>query len=224
MLHRQTLGGLCPVSRQSPREELLNGLTHGIGLLLSIAGFVFLLVLTINDGSVRNIAACSIYGVTLILLYTSSTLYHTARCLRRKRVFRIIDHASIYMFIAGTYTPFTVVSLGGGWGWSLLGIVWGLAAVGIVVKMFHTGQYVLISTFVYLVMGWLAAIAIVPLAENMGVGGVAWLLTGGVAYTVGTVFFLAKRLRFSHAVWHLFVLAGSACHYVAIVNFVLPGA
>jgi len=204
-------------------EELANTVTHGIGLALSIAGFVVLLVLAAVRGSSRHIVSCAIYGATLVCLYAASTFYHGIPSPRRKRALRIFDHCAIYLLIAGTYTPFLLVNLRGGWGWSLLGIVWGFAMAGIVFKFRFVDHFPFLSTVIYLLMGWLAVIALKPLLAAVPASGLLWLLAGGLLYTLGVVFYGWKRLPYNHVIWHLFVLAGSTCHYVAVLySVVLP--
>ena len=205
-------------------DELANSVTHGVGLGLSIAGFAALLVLAIVRGGVWQIVSCAIYGVTLICLYASSTLYHGLPSRRVKRIFRIFDHSAIFLLIAGTYTPFLLVNLRGGWGWSLLGIVWGLAAAGIVLKVWFVDRHPMLSTGVYVLMGWLALIAVKPLFHAVPTTGLIWLLAGGLMYTVGVVFYACKRIPYNHVIWHLFVMAGSICHYIAVVYSVIPQA
>jgi hemolysin III len=204
------------------KEESINALTHGLGAVLSLAGLVVLVVMAGRYGDAWHIVSCTIYGVTMVLLFSSSTLYHSFRSERVKHIFRIIDHASIYLLIAGTYTPFVLVSLRGGWGWSLFGVVWGLALAGIVFQIFFVSRFRLLQTLIYLAMGWLAVIAIKPLLTSVPLPGLIWLLAGGLSYTVGALFYLWKKLHYHHAVWHLFVLAGSVCHYFAILFYVLP--
>ncbi|MGB2635344.1 MAG: hemolysin III family protein [Candidatus Acidiferrum sp.] len=201
-------------------EEIVNSITHGIGLLLSIAGFVVLLAFAILLGSASHIVACSIYGATLICLYSASTLYHAAVSPRWKRALRIFDHGAIYLLIAGTYTPFLLLYLRGPWGWSLFGVVWGLAFAGILLKFWFVGHFEYLSTAVYIIMGWLVVIAAKPVLTHVPTSSVLWLVAGGLLYTFGVVFFAWKRLPYSHAVWHLFVLAGSICHYFAVLRSV----
>ncbi len=203
-------------------EEFANSVTHGVGLGLSLAGLVVLIILTALRGTAWHVVSCSIYGSTLVILYAASTLYHSIQSPRAKRVLRIIDHGAIYLLIAGTYTPFTLVNLRGGLGWTLFGVVWGLAALGIVFKIFHVDRFPIASTLVYLSMGWLVVIAWKPMVALIPVGGIALIAAGGLAYTLGVVFFAAKRIPYSHAIWHLFVLAGSIFHYVAVLLYVLP--
>lgn len=204
------------------KEELINSITHGAGLALSVAGLVVLVTLAALKGTAWHIVGCSVYGTTLVLLYSASTLYHSMRSPRLKRFFRIIDHSSIYLLIAGTYTPFTLVNLRGGWGWTLFGLVWGLAALGILFKIFFVGRFPIASTAVYLLMGWLVVIAIKPLLTLVPSGGLLWLLAGGLAYSAGVVFFAWEKMPYNHAVWHVFVLTGSICHYFAVLFYVLP--
>lgn len=210
--------------RQERQEERANAITHGVGLLLSLAGIPGLIVLAARHGDAWHVVSSSIYGATLILLYLASTLYHLARKDSLKSLFRFIDHACIYLLIAGTYTPFTLVTLRGGWGWTLFGLVWGLALLGISFKIFFTGRYEILSTLVYVLMGWLALVALKPMLEQFPDGCLAWVLAGGLTYTFGVVFYALDRKPYMHAVWHLFVLIGSTCHYVAVMRYVLPTA
>jgi len=203
-------------------EEIANAITHGIGLLLSIAGFVVLLVLAALRGTAWHIVACSIYGATLICLYAASTLYHAVISPRVKRALRIFDHSAIYLLISGTYTPFLLVSLRGPWGWSLLGVIWGLALAGVLFKFWFVERFAILSTVVYIAMGWLVVIAAKPVITHLSLTAIIWLLAGGLAYTGGVIFFAAKRIPYSHAIWHLFVLAGSICHYFAVLSTVIP--
>jgi len=204
------------------KEETINALTHGLGAVLGVGGLALLVVMAALHGNAWHIVSCSIYGATLVLLFTSSTLYHSCHGPRIKHAFRIVDHASIYLLIAGTYTPFLLVPLRGGWGWSLFGVVWGLALAGIVFQIFFVDRFRLAQTLIYLAMGWLVVIAVKPLFARVPKPGLLWLLAGGLCYTVGAVFYLWKTLRYHHAVWHLFVLGGSVCHYFAILFDVLP--
>lgn len=203
-------------------EEVANTITHGIGLLLSIVGFVVLLVLAALRGTAWHIVTCSIYGATLICLYTASTLYHAVISPRVKRALRIFDHSAIYLLIAGTYTPFLLVSLRGPWGWSLFGVIWGLALAGVLFKFWFVERFMILSTAVYIAMGWLVVIAAKPVITHVPFTALIWLLAGGLAYTGGVIFFAAKRIPYSHAIWHLFVLAGSICHYFAVLSTVIP--
>jgi hemolysin III len=202
------------------KEETINAVTHGLGALLSLGGLAVLVILAALRGDAWHIVSCSIYGTTLVLLFT--TLYHSFRDPRVKHVFRVVDHASIYLLIAGTYTPFLLVSLRGRWGWNLFGVVWGLALAGIVFQIFFVHRFRLVQTLIYLTMGWLAVAAVKPLFARVPKPGLLWLLLGGLFYTGGAAFYLWKKLPYHHAVWHLFVLGGAICHYFAILFYVVP--
>lgn len=204
---------------QSPREELANSLTHGTGLAASLFGLPTIVLVATAGGNARQIVACSIFAATLVILYAASTLYHALPTSRTKQVLRVVDHAAIYLLIAGSYTPFTLGVLSGAWGWTLFGLVWGLAAFGILYKTLIGFRFPRLSTLLYVGMGWLAVVAIGPLAKTLPAGGLAWLIAGGLCYTAGVPFYLRDRLRYRHAVWHLFVLAGSACHYAAVFQY-----
>ena len=208
----------------SLRSELNNVVTHGIGFLASMAALVLLVFYAGIYGGAREITASAVYGATLVALYLASTLYHSSRTVAARRITRILDHIAIYLLIAGTYTPFTLIALRGPWGWTLFGVVWGLALVGVVYEIFFCGRFKLISILVYLAMGWLVIVAIKPLVSHLPAAGVAWLAAGGVAYSLGTIFYAWKTLPHHHAIWHLFVLGGSICHFVAVMRYVLPYA
>ena len=210
------------VPQRFPHEELANSLTHGLGLALSVAGFVALLVLAILHGSALRIVSCSIYGFTLVLLYTASTLYHSVRPGSLKNALQVLDHSSIYLLIAGTYTPFMLVVLRGTWGWTLFGLVWGLSLLGILFKILFSGHFKTVSTGVYVVISWLVVIAIKPLTADVPLHGLLWIMAGGLLYTLGVVFYAWRKLPYNHAIWHVFVLGGSVCHYFAILFYVLP--
>lgn len=202
------------------RGERLNGITHLIGAALAATGAAVLVVLAGLQGDPWKIASVSVYGVTLLALFTFSTLYHSIRG-RAKKVFRKLDHCSIYLLIAGTYTPFTLVTLRGAWGWSLFGTVWGLAILGIVQEAWLAAGRRILSVVIYVLMGWLSVIAIKPLVTALTPAGFAWLAAGGLFYTGGIVFYaLDDKLRHGHGIWHLFVLAGSVSHYLAILLYV----
>jgi len=203
--------------------ELANSITHGAGLGLAVVGLVVLVVLSARRGDARAVVSCSIYGATLVLNYLASTLYHSVKYQGPKRLFRIFDHCAIYLLIAGTYTPFTLVCLRGAWGWSLFGVIWGLALAGILFKAFFVDRFAILSAMVYLAMGWLVVVATKPLLGSVPGWGLVWLASGGAAYTGGILFFaFDTRVRYFHAVWHIFVLAGSIFHYFAVVLSVLP--
>jgi len=206
----------------TPREELANAVTHGIGLVLSIAGLALMVTFAALNGDAWSVTSSAIFGTSLVLLYSTSTLYHSFREEGRKRLLRKLDHAAIFLLIAGTYTPFLLVSLRGPWGWSLFGVVWGLAIVGVALKFWFTGRFRVLSTLIYIGMGWLVLAAFRPLVAALPRGGLVLLVAGGVCYTGGAVFYLWKRLPYHHAVWHLWVLAGSACHWAAVFVYVAP--
>jgi len=198
------------------RAELANTLTHGVGIFLALVGGGGLIVLAAVQGDPWKIVGASVFTATLVLLYTASTLYHAVRSPSLKVRLKVLDHAAIYLLIAGTYTPFTLVGLRGGWGWSLFGVVWGLAVGGVIFKSFFAGRFRLVSTVIYLAMGWMVLIAVGPMVRRLDPAVIVWLVAGGLAYTLGTVFYHNRRIPYSHAVWHGFVLAGSICHGVAV--------
>lgn len=204
------------------KEEVAHALTHGIGAVLSIVALVFMLVWAVSYGDAWHVAAASIYGASLILLYTASTLYHAFPWPRMKAVFQQLDHAAIYILIAGTYTPFALVNLRDAWGWILLAVAWSIALVGVVLELSLKKRIGWLSLTLYLGMGWMAIIAINPMIDNVDAGGLMLLVAGGLAYTLGVIFYVWKSLPYHHAVWHLFVLAGSVFHFFSIFYFVLP--
>ncbi len=210
------------ITGYSVGEEIANSVTHGIGVLLAILGLVMLVVFASLHGNAWHIVSCSIFGWTLLLLYLSSTLYHSIPSPKIKRLLRVFDHSAIYLLIAGTYTPFTLVNLRGPWGWSLFGIVWGIALLGIILKLTPYAQLRGVSTTLYLIMGWTVIIAIKPMLAVLAPTGFTLLLLGGLAYTFGVIFYAWKRLPYGHAIWHLFVLAGSCCHFFAVFYYVIP--
>jgi len=209
-----------PERAQSVGEEIANAVSHGVGLLLAVIASLVLVVAAVQRGGAAGIVGASIFGATMVLAYLTSTLYHALAINRAKRVFRTLDHGAIFLLIAGTYTPFTLGPLRGTLGWTLLGLVWGLALAGIVFKAVGGVRHPKFSTCLYIAMGWLVIVAMEPLRLHLPVSGFYWLLAGGIAYTAGVAFFAPKRLRYSHFVWHLFVLAGSACHFVAVLWYV----
>ncbi|MCF7886002.1 MAG: hemolysin III family protein [Candidatus Marinimicrobia bacterium] len=204
------------------KEEIANSITHGIGATLAVAALVILVVFASIQGNPWKIVSFSIYGASLLTLYLASTFYHAFQRPRLKRIFRIVDHASIYILIAGTYTPFTLVTIRGAWGWSIFGIIWGLAIFGIAFKTMFIHKFKIISTLIYILMGWFIVIAMHEVVANLDIMGLIWLILGGVLYTGGVYFFANDSIRFNHAIWHLFVLAGSICHFFAILFHVLP--
>ncbi|MBN2006762.1 MAG: hemolysin III family protein [Anaerolineae bacterium] len=203
-------------------EEIMNSITHGIGAALSVAGLTVLVVLAVLYGNVTQVVSFSIYGGSLIVLYLASTLYHSFQQPKVKRVLKFIDHASIFLLIAGTYTPFLLLGVQGAWGWTFLVIIWGIAILGVSFKaiFFHRMQKA--SVMLYIVMGWLSVLILKSLLAHIPVGGLIWLGAGGAAYTVGVIFYAMKKVPYMHGVWHLFVLAGSLCHYFAILLYLAP--
>jgi len=205
---------------QTPGEELANSLSHGLGLLLAIAGLPVLLVRADHVGSGYALAGALVFGVSAMLLYLASTLYHAIPQPRVKAILRALDHAAIYVLIAGTYTPITLGVLRGGWRWGLFGLIWGLALAGLLFKALGGLRFPHLSTVLYLAMGWVGVIAIHPLWVHMQAGGLIWLAAGGLAYTLGVVFFvLDEKIHYSHFIWHLFVLAGTTCHFFAVLLY-----
>ncbi len=205
-------------------EEIANWATHGLGLALSIAGLTLLIVHSSLRGDAWHVVSFTVFGLTLLMLYTVSTLYHTRRSERARLIFRKLDYAAIFFLIAGTYTPFLLTHLRGPWGWSLFGVIWGLCGAGAAYHLFFGGRHQLASTLAYLFAGWLIVVAIKPMIENVPHGGLWLLFAGGVCYSVGVIFFLWHRLRYHHAMWHTFVLGGSTCHFLAVLLFLLPQA
>lgn len=204
-------------------DEILNTLTHGFGMLLSAAGLALLVVFASDNGNAWHVVSCSIYGATLLILYTASTLYHSARESRIKQILAKCDHVAIYLLIAGSYTPFTLVNMRQNYGWVLFVTIWGMAILGSLYTIYVVRKNNVISTLVYILMGWTIILAIHPLQETVMTGGITLLILGGVTYTAGTIFFLLDhRIRFGHAVWHLFVLGGSIFHYFAVMFYVIP--
>jgi len=205
---------------QTTGEEIANAISHGAGVVMAVAAFPLLLIPAARRDDAWQVVAGSIYATTLVLLYSASTLYHALPShFPAKRLFRALDHGAIYLLIAGTYTPFALGALRGPWGWSIVGVIWGLALGGIVLKMGLGFRYPRLSTAIYLFMGWLMLVAIRPLYLAIGAAGIAWIAVGGVSYTVGVYFYVRDHLRYRHFVWHLFVLAGSASHLVAVARY-----
>jgi hemolysin III len=202
---------------QSLGEEIANSVSHGIGLLLAMIGFPVLVIAALQRGDVTEIMGATVFATTVVLLYSTSMLFHAFPHSRAKRVFQVLDHSAIYLLIAGTYTPFTLGVLHGPWGWTLFGLVWSMAAIGIVLKALGGIRYNTVSTLVYVAMGWLVVIAADEVWTLVPKWGIFWLFAGGIAYTLGAVFFLAERIRFFHFIWHLFVIAGTACHFFAVL-------
>lgn len=203
-------------SEQAQRDEIANALTSGLGMVLSIGGASVLIALTALQAGAREVVSVSIFGASLVLLFTASTLYHSSRHPAYRARYKILDHCAIYVLIAGTYTPFTIAVLKGWLGWTLFGVIWALAVAGIVLKLFFRGQSRMLSTATYIGMGWLGIIPIVPLSRVLTTAALVWLIVGGVIYTAGTIFYHSKRVAHAHAIWHLFVLGGSVSHFTAI--------
>jgi hemolysin III len=200
-------------------EEWANSITHGIGALLSIVGLYALVILVLPHEEIDLLIGCSIFGASLVTLYTASTLYHSIGSPRIKHILRIVDHSAIYLLIAGTYTPFVLLYFDGGWVWTLLCLEWGIAVFGVVLKIFFTGRFGIASTIAYIAMGWLVVVGMKPLLAAAPMGSVIWLTVGGLLYTSGVVFFAWSRLPFNHAIWHLFVLGGSICQFLALALY-----
>jgi len=210
------------ITYYEPKEEKFNVISHAIGLVLSVIALVLLVVFASLEGNSKHIISFSIYGASLIVLYSASTFYHYSQNPKLRKKLNIFDHAAIYVLIAGTYTPFAMLVLKGWVGWTILGVSWGLALIGIILKLFFTGRYDKISTFAYVLMGWLIIFAIKPLIDNFPIQGLIWLLAGGVFYTIGAILYSIKKLKFNHAIFHVFVLLGSFCHFIAVFFYVLP--
>jgi len=205
---------------QSFGEEIANSVSHGVALLATVAATPVLIIAAVQRGVAEGIVGASVFSATMVLMYLTSTLYHALPRNRAKQVFQILDHGAIFLLIAGTYTPFTLGVLRGMWGWTLFGLVWSLALTGIVLRIVYVAWYQRFSTFLYLVMGWLVVIALKVLLLHVSTWGLIWLLSGGLAYTVGVVFFLVdERIRYSHFIWHLFVIAGTSCHFIAVLRY-----
>lgn len=205
-----------------PAEELMNVITHASGLALSVVGLFLLILKALKFDSGKMLLSFIIFGASLILLYAASTLYHSTRNLRKRFTFKIFDHIAIFILIAGTYTPFALVTLEGRTGWIILGVVWAIALFGTLLKLFFTGRFKILSTFLYVAMGWVIIFAIKPLNENLSAEGLWWLMGGGLAYTLGAILYSISRIKFNHAIFHFFVLLGSYCHFIAIYNYVQP--
>ena len=204
------------------KEELAHAVSHGAGVILSIGGLTWMLYLSISASDPWKILASVVYGVSLIALFLASTLYHSFHASKHKHIFKLLDHCAIYLLIAGSTTPFVLVAMRTDTGWLLLGTIWTLAVVGILGKLWFRDRYPRISLASYLLMGWLVVFAAPDLADAIGTGGTTWLFAGGLSYTIGALFYMRKRMMFSHAIWHVFVLVGGVCHYLAVVWYVLP--
>jgi hemolysin III len=213
---------MSELKHYSPLEEKTNIISHAIGLVFSSIALVLLVVRASLSGNAWHVVSVSIFGASLISLYAASTFYHSAKDPKIRSRLRIIDHATIYVLIAGTYTPFTLVTLNGSVGWTIFAVSWAMALTGIILKLFFTGKYNVLSTLMYVFMGWIIVFAITPLINNLSTEGLFWLLAGGVAYTTGAVLYSIKKIKFNHAIFHMFVLLGSFCHFVSVYFYVLP--
>ena len=203
------------------RDEIASALTHGLGAVAALAGGAVLITLAAIYGDGWQLGASIVFGITLLLLYTASTLYHAIQHPVAKGRLKVFDHCAIYLLIAGTYTPFTLIGLRGPWGWGLFAAIWTLAIAGVVFKLFYTGRVKVLSTALYIAMGWLVVVAIKPMLESIDGWTLGWLFAGGLSYTLGTYFYHRESIRYSHAIWHLFVIGGSVCHFVAVTQQVL---
>ena len=205
-------------------EEIANSLTHGAGLLASLVGLPVLVVAAAGRGDAAHVVGCSVFAASLVTLYAASTIYHAVPPSRAKQLLRVVDHAAIYLLIAGTYTPFTLGVLRGAWGWTLFGVVWSLAGLGIIFKVLLGTRYPRASTIFYLAMGWLGVVAVQPMMAQVPAAGLLWLLAGGLLYTGGVAFYAWEHRRHSHTIWHLCVLGGSVCHFLAVLWYAVPVA
>ena len=212
----------APISTYSPFEESINIYSHAVGIVLSLIALILLMVRSAQQAEALPLISVTIFGLSLVTLYTTSTFYHNCKQPALRARLRIFDHVSIYILIAGTYTPFALLVLTGNTGWIIFGISWGLALVGSCLKIFFTGKYTLLSTIMYGLMGWLIVFAIKPLTSNLSEGGLLWLVIGGILYSTGGILYSIKRLPLNHAIFHLFVLSGSFCHFISLYYFVLP--
>ncbi len=203
-------------------EEKINAITHGIGTFFAVIALVVLIIRAYIDGGTWQMVAAVVYGISLVLLYLASTLYHSFTRKRVKDILKFFDHAAIYILIAGNYTPFTLIPLHGTLGWSIFGIVWGLALVGIIFQVFFVKRFRFLSTLCYLLMGWMAVLMVKPLLAVLPVAAIYWLVAGGILYTIGTVFYLDRKIPYNHAVWHLFVIGGSVTHFITVFKYVMP--
>ncbi|MCL9684683.1 PAQR family membrane homeostasis protein TrhA [Legionella maioricensis] len=210
-----------PDKLQTKAEEIGNATTHALGVLLSLIAITLFIVFAMNQEDALKLISSLVFGSTLLLMYASSTLYHSFKDPKLKHLFRIVDHASIYLLIAGSYTPFMLVTLKGGWGWTMFILVWSLALAGVVFKIFFVHKFELLSTAIYLLMGWMCLVVVKPIYELLPLGGLECVVAGGLCYTIGVIFYAWERLKFSHLLWHLFVLAGSVFHFFAVLLYVI---
>jgi len=211
-----------PVNFYPPLEEKVNIASHAIGLLLSVFALAFMVTRASLHGNAWHIVSASLFGASMIALYAASTWYHSTRDPQLRARLRIVDHAAIYVLIAGTYTPFVLVTLRGAVGWVIFGISWGMALAGITLKLFFTGKFNLLSTLMYVFMGWIIIFAVKPLINNLPPEGLFWVIAGGIAYTLGAIIYSIRKIPFNHAMFHVLVVVGSACHFLAVYSYVLP--
>ncbi len=212
------------ITGYSVGEEIFNAVTHGIGVIVAVVGLVVMILKACRYGEALHVVSVTIFGSSMVILYLASTLYHSITNKGIKAALKVIDHSSIFLLIAGTYTPFTLITLRGPWGWSIFGAVWGFALLGIIVEVLRIKKGKVFSLVLYLLMGWIVVVAIVPLVKTLPGKGLFWLISGGLAYTLGVVFYVMKQHSYTHGVWHLFVLMGTISHFVAIYLYVLPSA
>ena len=217
-----TSSALPALPSYTPREEIANSLTHGIGAVLAVAGLVVLVTFAARYGNAWHVVSCSVFGAALIVSFTTSTLYHSVRVGHIKRTLRALDHSAIFLLIAGTYTPFMLVNLRGPWGWSLFAVIWTLTFAGIALRLLLKGRLHGLVVSIYLAMGWAVVVATQPMLERVATGGLILLAAGGLAYTFGVIFYKWRRLPYNHAIWHGFVLAGAALHFFAVLFYVIP--
>jgi len=203
-----------------PFEEKINIITHGLGIILSVFAFVLLYTKGVETNSAINLFSYTVYGLSLIILYTASTIYHSSKTENVRIKLNVFDHSSIYILIAGTYTPYSLITLNGTTGWWIFATIWSFAIVGVILKLFFTGRFKILSTSMYVLMGWLIVFAIKPMMNNLSTDGLMWLLAGGISYTVGAVIYSIKKIKFNHAIFHVFVLIGSICHFISIYLYV----
>ena len=211
-----------PIKHVDPREELASALTHGLGATAALAGGAILITLAALHGDRWQLGASIVFGIALLALYVASTLYHAIQHPVAKGRLKVFDHCAIYVLIAGTYTPFTLIGLRGPVGWWMFGAIWTLALAGVIFKLFYTGRFKRLSTLIYIAMGWMIMVAAKPMLAALDTWTLGWLLAGGLSYTLGTFFYHRESIRYSHAIWHLFVLGGSTCHYIAVMAQVVP--
>ena len=206
----------------SPEEERINIISHAFGFILSVVALFFLVRQAYQYGNILHVVSAGIYGISMIILYAASTLYHSSKELEQRKMLKIFDHASIFVLIAGTYTPFTLITLNGKIGWIFFCISWGFALTGVILKIFFTGKYNMLSTAMYVLMGWIIIFALKPLINSMQYEGLFWLFLGGAAYTLGAILYSIKKIKFNHAIFHILVLIGSFCHFMMVFYYVLP--